>query len=178
MLKRALFVTTTLIAALVVSQVASALVSRNPFGLPDVISPDGRDVMQLAERIQMPGGPDDRNAPQWSEAVTSGRTDSLDGTWYSRWDAGTSGTATVRVVGDRFYAMYSNLSGRLAGMTWLLEAILLPDNRLAGRWVQIGNSRDTGPFIGKVVSPDRIDGIWSPRMSDRWDFRRRLSDGN
>jgi hypothetical protein len=44
--------------------------------------------------------------------------------------------------------------------------------------VQIGNSRDTGPFVGKVVSPERIDGIWSPRMTDRWDFRRRLSDGN
>ncbi len=179
MLKRALFVAAALIAAVVIwSQVASALVSRNPFGLPDVISPDGRDVMQLAERIQMPGGPDDRNAPQWSDAMTSGHADSLDGTWYSRWESGTSGTASVRVVGDRFYAMYSNLSGRLAGKTWLLEAIILPDNRLAGRWVQIGNSRDTGPFIGKVVSPERIDGIWSPRITDRWDFRRRLQDAN
>ena len=71
MLKRALLVAVALIGtAIVWSQLASALVSRNPFGLPDVISPDGRDVMQLAERIRMPGGPDDRNAPQWSEAVT------------------------------------------------------------------------------------------------------------
>jgi hypothetical protein len=179
MLKRAFFVAAVLIgAAIAWSQVASAVVSRNPFGVPDVNSPDGHDVMQLAERLRMPGGPDDRNAPQWSEAATAGHRDSLDGTWYSRWDAGTSGTATVRVVGDRFYAMYSNLSGRLAGRTWLLEAIILPDNRLAGRWVQIGNSRDTGPFIGLIVSPERIDGIWSPRMSDRWDFRRRLADGN
>ena len=177
MLKRALFVAAALIGAAVIwSQAAGALSSRNPFGLPDVISPDGRDVMQLAGRIQMQGGPDDRNAPQWSEAITSGHADTLDGTWYSRWESGTSGTATVRVVGDRFYAMYSNLSGRLAARTWLLEAILLPDNRLAGRWVQIGNSRDTGLFIGKVVSPERIDGIWSPRITDRWDFRRRLSD--
>jgi hypothetical protein len=179
MLKRALFVVAMLIGVAVVwSQAAGALNSRNPFGLPDVNSPDGRDVMQLAERMRMPGGPDDRNAPQWSEAATSGHQDSLDGTWYSRWDAGTSGTATVRVIGDRFYAMYSNLSGRLAGRTWLLEAIILPDNRLAGRWVQIGNSRDTGPFIGLVVSPERIDGIWSPRMTDRWDFRRRLAGSN
>jgi hypothetical protein len=134
MLKRTFFAAAALIgAAVICSQVASALSSRNPFGLPDVISPDGRDVMQLAERIQMPGGPEDRNAPQWSEAVTSGHSDSLDGTWYSRWESGTSGTATVRVVGDHFYAMYSNLSGRLAGKTWLLEAIILPDNRLAGR---------------------------------------------
>src|SRR6201995_1972831 len=178
MLRRAFLVAAALVAAVVCSQVASAFSSRKPFGLPDVISPDGRDVMQLAERMRMPGGPDDRNAPQWSEAVTTGRADSLDGTWYSRWDSGTSGTATVRVVGDRFYAMYSNLSGRLAGNTWLLEAIIFPDNRLAGRWIQIGNSRDTGIFIGKVVSPERIDGVWSPHLTDRWDFRRRLADSN
>jgi hypothetical protein len=179
MLKRALLVTAALVAAVMVwSQVASALSSRNPFGVPDVVSPDGHDVMQLAERLRMPGGDDDRNAPQWSEAVTSGTRGSLDGTWYSRWDAGTSGTASIRVIGDRFYALYSNLSGRLAGKTWILEAVILPDNRLAGRWVQIGNSRDTGPFVGLIVSPERIDGIWSPRMTDRWDFRRRLPDSS
>jgi hypothetical protein len=51
MLKRALFVAAALIGAVVIwSQAAGALSSRNPFGVPDVISPDGRDVMQLAER--------------------------------------------------------------------------------------------------------------------------------
>jgi hypothetical protein len=29
-----------------------------------------------------------------------------------------------------------------------------------------------------VVSPRRIGGIWSPRISARWDFRRRLTDAN
>jgi hypothetical protein len=53
MLKRALLVAAALIGAAVVwSQVASALSSRNPFGVPDIISPGGRDVMQLAERQQ------------------------------------------------------------------------------------------------------------------------------
>jgi hypothetical protein len=44
--------------------------------------------------------------------------------------------------------------------------------------VQLGNPRDTGPFIGLIVSPERIHGIWSPRMTDRWDFGRRLQDAN
>jgi hypothetical protein len=34
-----------------------------------------------------------------------------------------------------------------------------------------------GPFIGLIVSPERIDGIWSPNVTHRWDFRRRLADG-
>ena len=46
MLKRVLFVAAVLIGAVVIwSQLANALVSHNPFGLPDVISPDGRDAM-------------------------------------------------------------------------------------------------------------------------------------
>jgi hypothetical protein len=35
----------------------------------------------------------------------------------------------------------------------------------------------TGPFISLIVSPERIDGIWSPNVTHRWDFRRRLADG-
>jgi hypothetical protein len=55
-----------------------------------------------------------------------------------------------QVVGDRLFAMYTNSTGRMAGKTWLLEAVIGKDNRLAGRWVQIGDLRDTG-----VRRPDR-----------------------
>jgi hypothetical protein len=47
------------------SHFADALSSRNPFRAPDVTAPDGPDIQQLAARIQLSGGPDDRNAPQW-----------------------------------------------------------------------------------------------------------------
>jgi len=175
MFKRAAFVAAFLIAiAILYSSVAGALSQRNPFRVPDVVAADGPDVMELASRLQMPGGPDDRNAPQWSQSIASGNPESLDGEWYSRWDSGTFGVAKIQVVGDRLFAMYSNSTGRMAGKTWLLEAVIGNDNRLAGRWVQIGNLRDTGPFVGLIVNPERIDGIWSPRMSDRWDFRRKL----
>jgi hypothetical protein len=154
--------------------IADALSSRNPFRVADVPNPDGPDVMQLAARVRMPGGPDDRNAAQWVDEITPGSADRLDGEWSSRWAAGTSGTAKIEVIGDRLYALFSNRTGRMAGKIWLLEAVIGADNRVAGRWQQIGNARDTGPFIGLVVSAERIDGIWSGRMSDRWDFRRRL----
>jgi len=160
------------------SHIADALSTRNPFRVPDVAAPDGPDIQQLAARIQMPGDASDRNAPQWSDAITPGNPDTLDGEWYSRWEVGTSGSAKIEVIGDRLYAIYTNRSGRMAGKTWLLEAVIGPDKRLAGRWEQVGNTRDTGPFIGLIVSPERIDGIWSSRMSDRWDFRRRLPDSN
>jgi hypothetical protein len=179
MLKRTVIAALVLVSsAFAFAPGAGALDSRNPFGKPDVVSPDGPDVTQLAARIQMPGGPDDRNAPQWAEEVSTGKPDTLDGVWFSRWESGTSGSATVRVVGDRFYALYTNQGGRMAGKTWIVEAVIGSDKRLAGRWVQIGNPRDAGPFIGLIVAPDRIDGIWSARMSDRWDFRRRLPASN
>jgi hypothetical protein len=178
MLKRAALVASLLIAIVLVhSLAANALSQRNPFRVPDIIAADGPDIMQLAARVQMPGGADDGNAPQWSPSVTPGNADSLDGDWYSRWEAGTFGIAKIQIVGDRLFALYTNDVGRMSGKTWLLEAVIGDDKRLAGRWVQIGNVRDTGPFIGLIVSPERIDGIWSPRMSTRWDFRRKLPDG-
>jgi hypothetical protein len=179
MFKRAILFAALLIGVVTAhSHFADALSSRNPFRVPDVAAPDGPDIQQLTARIQMPGGPDDRNAPQWSESITPGNPATLDGEWYSRWEAGTSGSAKIEVIGDRLYALYTNRSGRMAGKTWLLEAVIGSDKWLAGRWVQVGNTRDTGPFIGLIVSPERIDGIWSARMSDRWDFRRRFPGSN
>lgn len=178
MVKRAAFVASFLIAiGLLFSTVAGALSQRNPFRVPDIVAPDGPDIMQLAAQIRMGGGPEDRNAPQWSESIAAGSAETLDGEWYSRWEAGTFGVARIAVVGNRLFALHTNNVGRMSGKTWLLEAVIGDDKRLAGRWVQIGNPRDTGPFIGLIVSPERIDGIWSPNVTHRWDFRRRLADG-
>jgi hypothetical protein len=51
MLKRAVIAALVLMgSAFVLSLGAGALGSRNPFGMPDVIAPDGPDVVQLAAR--------------------------------------------------------------------------------------------------------------------------------
>ena len=57
-------------------------------------------------------------------------------------------------------------------VTWLLEAVKEGKDRLVGRWVQVGNANDTGPFVGLIVNGERIDGTWSEDR--RWDFRRKL----
>ena len=70
MVKRAAFVASFLIgSALVFSTVAGALSQRNPFRVPDIVAPDGPDIMHLATQVRMGGGPDDRNAPQWSQSI-------------------------------------------------------------------------------------------------------------
>ena len=65
MFKRAALVASFLIGiALLHSPIANALSQRNLFRVPDIVAADGPDIIQLAARVQMPGGPDDRNAPQ------------------------------------------------------------------------------------------------------------------
>lgn len=153
---------------------AAAQGVRNPFGVADVLDPVGPDVQALAARVRLPGGPDDRNAPQWAPGGPTPKTGGLEGEWFGRWELGTHGSARIRVTGNRLFALYGETAGRLAGRTWILEAQMESEGRLVGRWVQVGNPRDTGPFIGRIVEVDRIDGIWSWDGGSRWDFRRRL----
>jgi hypothetical protein len=147
---------------------------RNPFGVEDVLDPYGPDVRRLAAAVRLAGGSDDKNAEQWAPGTVDEGAGGLGGAWFSRWAAGTFGVAMIRVVGDRFFALYTNASGPLSGKTWILEAVLESNNRLVGRWVQVGNPRDTGPFVGLVVNNERIDAIWNWAATERWDFRRKF----
>ena len=82
------------------------------------------------------------------------------------WDGqGQGGQGSVRWL-------YTDDEGRLKGKTWLLEAVKEGKDRLVGRWVQVGNPKDTGPFVGLIVDDERIDGTWG--SDARWDFRRKL----
>ncbi|MGH6814989.1 MAG: hypothetical protein ACREC6_04735, partial [Hyphomicrobiaceae bacterium] len=144
---------------------------RNPFGVPDVLDPYGADVRSFAARIRLLGGSSDQNASQWAERAPDGKRGSLDGTWSGRWTHG-NGKAQVREANGRLYVLYTDSTGRMAGRTWLLEAIREGGNRLVGRWVQLANPSDTGPFVGIIVDDERIDGTWGGGA--RWDFRRQL----
>jgi hypothetical protein len=148
---------------------------RNPFGVEDVLDPYGPDVRRLAATVTLTGGSRDRNAEQWAPGTVDQGAGGLGGAWFSRWATGTFGVAMIRVVGDRFFALYTNASGPLSGKTWILEAVLEGNNRLVGRWVQVGNPRDTGPFVGLIVDGERIDGVWNWQGNERWDFRRNFN---
>lgn len=100
----------------------------------------------------------------------------LDGAWYGRWESGAAGAARIKVAGNRFFALYTDYSGRMAGKTWLIEAQILEKGRLVGSWAQVSDKSDAGPFVGLIVDDARIDGIWSWDGDRRWDFRRRVKD--
>jgi hypothetical protein len=147
---------------------------RNPFGVGDLVDPVGIAVQQLAEKVVLPGDGADRNAPQWAPAQARREGGGLDGDWFGRWTVGTTGTARVKVIGDRLFAIYTDVAGHMSGRSWLLEAQMLAGGRLVGSWIQIGNPNDRGPFIGRIVDDERIDAVWSWDGRERWDFRRRL----
>jgi len=148
--------------------------ARNPFGVEDLVDPVGIAVQELAEKVALPGDGADRNAPQWAPALAGREGGGLDGDWFGRWTIGTTGTARVKVIGDRLFAIYTDVAGHMSGRSWLLEAKMGAGGRLIGSWIQIGNPNDRGPFIGRIVDDERIDGVWSWDGRERWDFRRRL----
>ena len=165
-------ITCALALVLVVPGACSGQQVRNPFGLKDVNNPSGDDVRQFAKRVQLSGGPNDTNAPQWVSTTTKGKPESLDGDWSGRWGEG-EGFAKVRVRNGRVYVLYTDSVGPYKDVSWLLEAIQEEKGRLVGRWEQVGNPRDTGPYCGLIVNPERIDGTWGGDA--RWDFRRHLA---
>lgn len=149
---------------------------RNPFGVADVVDPVNSVVGELAKKVSLPGDSGDQNADQWTPEVIARDGSGLDGEWFGRWEGGPAGAARIKIVGDRFFALYTDLAGPMAGKTWLVEAQVLAEGRLVGSWVQVGVRRDTGPFVGRIVDDERVDGIWSWDGAARWDFRRRLKD--
>jgi hypothetical protein len=144
---------------------------RNPFGLPDVPDPDGKDVKEFATTVKLPADDRDRNAEQWAPKATDGRPGVLDGEWFGRWDGG-SGPAQVRTVRDRVYILHTDRKGDAIVSRWLVEAVRDGKDRLIGRWMTVNQPQETGPFVGRIVSDERIDGVWGPDA--RWDFRRKL----
>jgi hypothetical protein len=148
----------------------------NPFGFPNVMDFHGRDVLAFAQEVQLDGGPTDPNAELWTAAAPRGKFDSIDGEWAARWnnlveDPGkgwTSGRATIRSLGSRVFILYEELKPATEPYRVLVEAALEGD-RLVGRFANPKILSDTSPWVGKIVSPYRIDGQWPV---GRWDFRR------
>ena len=130
--------------------------------------PTTKEVQDFAEKAKLPGDDKDPNAEKWAKEGADGKKGSLEGTWDSRWNSNggdfTSGTAQVKVIGDRVFILYKDQG------TYLLEA-KRKGKKLIGRYVNVNVRSDTSPFVGQIVDDERIDGIWG---TGRWDFRRKL----
>ena len=154
-----------------VHSAASDSPRRNPFGVPDVLDPDGADVKRLAVAIDYLGSANDPNAEQWAAVKTAGDPASIDGEWSGRWNNNNqswvpSYTATVKTVGDRVYILYRDHQGRF------LADLHREKDLLVGRLTGVDNPADTNPCVIRIVSPERFDGSWGGH--GRLDFRRRF----
>ena len=152
--------------------------ARNPFGVMDVPSPDDRQVLEFAAGATLAGTSDDENASAWATAGDRTRDDTLEGNWSSRWNGGADptipgdaadkwkqGDAEVKAAGDRLYLLFNWHNGARRG---LIDAHR-EGTRLVGKYINLTDPKITRPWIGLIVSNQRIDGRWT---GGRLDFRR------
>ena len=151
---------------------------RNPFGVMDVPDPNDEQVTQFAESATLEGSADDDNATAWS-TTNDGNHHTIQGNWSSRWNGGADptipgdaahkwkqGRGQARITADRVYLLFDWDSGARQG---LIDARRDGPQRLVGKYINLGNSAITRPWIGLVVNNQRIDGRWT---EGRLDFRR------
>jgi hypothetical protein len=149
--------------------------TRNPFGVQDVPEPADQEVLAFAAGATLAGGADDANASAWT---TIRDRDPIEGHWSSRWNGGAdptipgdavdkwkSGEAEVQAVADRLYILFDWDNGARRGLIDAHRA----GASLVGKYINLTDPKITRPWIGLIVSPQRIDGRWT---GGRLDFRR------
>jgi hypothetical protein len=151
---------------------------RNPFGVMDVPDPNDADVQAFTATATLEAGVDDDNAGAWGTLGASGQYDTIAGNWSSRWNGGADptipgdaadqwkqGLAEARLSGTRVYLLFTWDHGARRG---LIDAHR-EGARLTGKYINLTDPKITRPWIGLIVSHQRIDGRWT---GGRLDFRR------
>lgn len=143
--------------------------TKNPFGVKDVGDINYDEVRKFASTTALSGAANDPNGEKWTEQINgmTGFT-TIEGNWESRWNGGSAGTewrkgkAQIKKIADDYFILYEDNS------RYLIEG-KTDNDVLIGRYINLNSAGDAGPWVGKVVGTDRIDGQWS---QGRWDFRR------
>ena len=151
---------------------------RNPFAVMDVPNPNDQEVLEFAASAKLAGTPDDANAAAWSAPGDRNQYGAIEGNWSSRWNGGADptipgdaankwkqGQAEVIAAGDRLYLLFDWDSGARRG---LIDA-QREGTKLVGKYINLTDPKITRPWIGLIVSNQRIDGRWT---GGRLDFRR------
>ena len=153
--------------------------TRNPFGVMDVPNPDDQEVMDFAAGTT-PGTSGDDNARAWATSSGDGdRHGTIEGPWSGRWNGGADptiagdakdkwkqGRAELRMSEDRVYMLFDWNQGARKG---LIDARRVWPTRLVGKYINLTDPKITRPWVGLVVSNQRIDGHWP---AGRLDFGR------
>jgi hypothetical protein len=153
--------------------------SRNPFGVMDVPHPNDLEVARFTAIAATLGGFADANAEPWGNVIKSDSHGTIEGNWSSRWNGGADptipedaaykwkrGSAEARIIGERVYLLFDWDRGARRG---LIDALRESANRLVGKYINLSNTAITRPWVGFIVSYQRIDGRWP---QGRLDFRR------
>jgi len=153
--------------------------SRNPFDVMDVPHPNDQEVLEFAASTKLEGTSVDENATTWVTASSRNQNDTIEGNWSSRWNGGADptiqgdaenkwkqGRAEVKMAEDRVYVLFDWNHGARRG---LIDARREGTTRLVGKYINLTDPKITRPWVGLVVSNQRIDGRWS---GGRLDFRR------
>ena len=151
----------------------------NPFGVMDVPDAFDADVAAYAETASLDGAAADNNAAAWAGRDGHAAAGTIEGAWQSRWrgaadptipgdapDKWKQGAGEVSVANGRVYLKFEWNGGVRKG---LIEARREGANRLVGKYINLTDPRITRPWIGLIVSNDRIDGRFP---EGRLDFRR------
>jgi TPR repeat protein len=154
---------------------AQAFSVRNPFMVKDVGEINYDDVRRFAASTSLSGSDKDENAEKWSQPKSSNEeAATIEGNWSSRWNVESAGKewkkgkAQVKGANDVYFILYENLGLSKDNGMYLIECKMEKD-LLIGKYVNLNKETDAGPWVGKIVNHDRIDGQWS---LGRWDFRR------
>jgi hypothetical protein len=144
----------------------------------DVPNPNDEEVLEFAIGATLAGTSDDENAKAWTAASDRDQYSAIEGSWSSRWNGGADptipgdatnkwkqGQAEVKALGDRVYLLFDWGNGARRG---LIDAHC-EGRRLVGKYINLTDPKVTRPWIGLIVSNQRIDGRWT---GGRLDFRR------
>jgi hypothetical protein len=152
--------------------------TRNPFDVMDVPNPNDQEVLKFADGVTLTGTSDDENAKAWTVPGDRDQYGSIGGNWSSRWNGGADptipgdaankwklGQAEVKAAADRLYLLFNWDNGARRG---LIDAHR-DGARLIGKYINLTDPKVVRPWIGLIVSNQRIDGRWT---GGRLDFRR------
>ncbi|MER8974786.1 hypothetical protein [Mesorhizobium sp. M0800] len=107
------------------------------------------------------------------------RNDTIEGSWSNRWNGGAdptipgdskdkwkSGWGEVKTAGERVYLLFDWHNGVRKG---LIDARRQGAKGLVGKYINLTDPEIVRPWVGLIVSNQRIDGKWP---GGRLDFRR------
>src|SRR5215831_18217414 len=152
--------------------------TRNPFDVMDFPDPNDEEVLGFASGTELAGTSDDENAQAWAAPSECDQSGAIEGNWSSRWNGGADptipgdaadkwkqGQAEVKAAGDRLYFLFDWDNGARRG---LIDA-KREGTKLVGKYINLTDPKISRPWIGLIVSHQRIDGRWT---GGRLDFRR------